>query len=80
MDYDNYDGHKHEMRIVKNMSWHQWFDEILKEIEGCVSLNPISKIPIVMVTLTLLNLHLLDQVMVTLKPLIYTYLIKVSIT
>ncbi|KAK9091774.1 hypothetical protein Sjap_024951 [Stephania japonica] len=29
MDYDNYDGHRHEVRIVENTPLHQWFNESL---------------------------------------------------
>lgn len=34
IDYDNYDGHRHPVRVVRNTPLHSWFDESLKPDQG----------------------------------------------
>ncbi|KAK1440617.1 hypothetical protein QVD17_06446 [Tagetes erecta] len=36
MDYDNYDGHRHVVKIVEETPLHQWFQDSLK---GCMEIN-----------------------------------------
>ncbi|KAD5960866.1 hypothetical protein R6Q59_013915 [Mikania micrantha] len=31
MDYDNYDGHRHDVKILKDTPLHQWFQDSLKD-------------------------------------------------
>ncbi|KAF3444295.1 hypothetical protein FNV43_RR13985 [Rhamnella rubrinervis] len=39
MDYDNYDGHRHVVKVVENTPLHQWFKDSLEEgkMEICVN-------------------------------------------
>ncbi|KAL8549863.1 hypothetical protein ACS0TY_008633 [Phlomoides rotata] len=39
MDYDNYDGHRHPVRIVENTPLHQWFNDSLNEGEMGIRVN-----------------------------------------
>lgn len=39
MDYDNYDGHRHVVRVVENTPLHQWFEDSLKENEMEIMVN-----------------------------------------
>ncbi|CAA6664684.1 unnamed protein product [Spirodela intermedia] len=34
IDYDNYDGHRHPVRVIENTPLHSWFDESLKPDQG----------------------------------------------
>ncbi|XP_021896238.1 uncharacterized protein LOC110813423 [Carica papaya] len=39
MDYDNYDGHRHVVRVVKDTPLHQWFKDSLEENQMEIMVN-----------------------------------------